>query len=363
MSSYRDWILLSKLPHLGPRRCRQLVDHFGNPDKVLSASSQALSRIPGLKEKAVTSITHQAHKIKIDQDLKLIEELGIEVISFKDPRYPANLKTIFDPPFLLYLRGRLEKEDADALALVGTRRATVYGKLTARRLARDLAREGVTVVSGMARGIDTEAHRGALEAGGRTIAVLGCGVDTVYPPENRGLMEEIIKKGAVVSEFSLGEEPDAPHFPQRNRIISGLSKGVLVVEAPLKSGALITANFALDQGRDVFAVPGNINNPNSHGTNLLIKEGAKLVESVEDVLEELNFSELVQLKKERIKTENLSLSSEEAEIFNLLKEEPSHIDLLVKLSRFPASKVGELLMRLQIKSLVRELPGKLFCRR
>jgi len=246
---------------------------------------------------------------------------------------------------------------------VGTRRATVYGKLTARRLARDLAREGVTVVSGMARGIDTEAHRGALEAGGRTIAILGCGVDIVYPPENRGLMEEIIKKGAVISEFSLGEEPEAPHFPQRNRIISGLSKGVLVVEAPLKSGALITANFALDQGRDVFAVPGNINSPNSHGTNQLIKEGAKLVESMEDVLEELNFSELAQLKKEKIKAENLSLSSEEKKIFNLLKEEPSHIDLLVKLSRFPASKVGELLMRLQIKSLVRELPGKLFCKR
>lgn len=306
---------------------------------------------------------NKTDKIEIDMDLKRMEELGIEVISFKDSRYPVNLKTIFDPPFLLYVRGTLIQEDADALAIVGTRRATVYGKLTTRRLARDLAREGVTVVSGMARGIDTEAHQGALEAGGRTIAVLGCGVDIVYPPENRGLMEEIIKKGAVISEFSLGQQPDAPHFPQRNRIISGLSKGVLVVEAPLKSGALITANFALDQGRDVFAVPGNINNPNSHGTNQLIKEGAKLVESVEDVLEELNFSELSQLKKEKINAKNPSLSPEEKEIFNLLKEEPSHIDLLVKLSRFPVSKVGELLMRLQIKSLVRELPGKLFCKR
>ncbi len=355
--------MLSKLPYLGPRTCRQLVDYFGGPEKVLSATLQALSRVPGLRGKAVTSITHQMDKIEIDKDLKRIAELGIEVISFKDPRYPVNLETIFDPPFLLYVRGRLKKEDADALAIVGTRRATVYGKLTARRLARDLAREGITVVSGMARGIDTEAHRGALEAGGRTIAVLGCGVDTVYPPENRGLMEEIIKKGAVVSEFSLGEEPDAPHFPQRNRIISGLSKGVLVVEAPLKSGALITANFALDQGRDVLAVPGNINSPNSHGTNQLIKEGAKLVESMEDVLEEMNFSELAPLKKEKIKAESLSLSPEEKEIFNLLKEEPSHIDLLVRFSRLPASKVGELLMRLQIKGLVRELPGKLFCKR
>jgi DNA processing protein len=363
MSSHRDWILLSKLPHLGPRTSWQLVEHFGSPEKVLSASPQVLSRIPGLGEKGITSITHQAHNIEIDKDLKRIEKLGIEVISFKDSRYPINLKTIFDPPFLLYLRGTLEKEDTNALAIVGTRRATVYGKLIARRLARDLAREGITMVSGMARGIDTEAHRGALEAGGRTIAILGCGVDIVYPPENRGLMDEIIKKGAVISEFSLGEEPDAPHFPQRNRIISGLSKGVLVVEAPLKSGALITANFALDQGRDVFAIPGNINSPNSHGTNQLIKEGAKLVESVEDVLEELNFSELAQLKKEKIKNKNPSLSPEESKIFNLLKDEPSHIDLLVKLSRFPASKVGELLMRLQIKSLVRELPGKLFCKR
>ncbi|TET09366.1 DNA-protecting protein DprA, partial [Candidatus Aerophobetes bacterium] len=225
-----------------------------------------------------------------------------------------------------------------------------------------LAREGVTIVRGMARGIDTAAHEGALETGGRTMAILGSGVDVIYPPENKKLVEEIIKKGAVISEYPLGTRPDAPHFPQRNRIISGLAKGVLVVEAPLKSGALITANFALEQGRDVFAVPGNITNPNAQGVNRLIKEGAKLVECVEDILEELDFSLLNKEKKKTLDEEIPSLFSEERKVLELLEEEPLHIDSLVSRSGLPASKVGGLLMKLQLKGLARELPGKLFVR-
>jgi len=358
MNYTREWLLLSKLPLLDSKKCRQIVEYFGSPQKVFSASFNEIAKVPGLDKEAITSIM-QAEKMNIDNEIAELHKIGVNIIGFQETLYPPNLLTIFDPPFILYVRGKLKKEDVNAIAIVGTRRATTYGKLTARRLARDLAKEGITIISGMARGIDTAAHWGALEAGGRTIAVLGCGVDVVYPPENRRLMEEIIKNGAVISEFPLKSIPDAFHFPQRNRIISGLSKGVAVVEAPLKSGALITVNFALEQGREVFAVPGNISSPNSQGTNRLIKEGAKLVETMEDILEELNFP---LIRKENGRENNLSLSPEERKIFDLLKEKPLHIDSLVKLSNLSASEVGGSLMRLEIKGLVRELPGKIFAR-
>ncbi len=359
---YKNWILLNKIPHLGSKKCRQLVEWFGSPQKVLSASAKSLSLVPGLGREAITSIIQGVKNIDINEDLKRIDKLNIRVIGFQDPLYPPSLKTIFDPPFLLYVKGKLKKEESDALAIVGTRRPTTYGKLIARKLARDLAREGVTIVSGMARGIDTAAHQGTLEVGGRTIAVLGSGVNVIYPPENKKLVEEIIKRGAVISEYPLGAEPDAPHFPQRNRIISGLAKGVLVVEAPSRSGALITADFALEQGREVFAIPGNITSPNSQGVNRLIKEGAKLVECTEDILEELNFSSLSKKEKKALDEEIPSLFSEERKVFELLGGEPLHIDSVVSKSGLPASKVGGLLMKLQIKGLARELPGKLFVR-
>jgi len=362
MSPYKEWVLLSRIPHLGPKKYRQLVEHFGSPQKVLSASRKELSIIPGLSKEAITSLTQKKSKIKIDEELKRINELGIRIVHFRHSLYPASLGMIFDPPFLLYLKGDLEEEDADALAIVGTRRATTYGKLIARRLARELAQRGITIVSGLARGIDSAAHQGALEGGGRTIAVLGSGIDVIYPGENRKMVEEIARRGAVLSEYPLGTQPYAPHFPQRNRIISGLSKGVLVVEAPPRSGALITADFALEQGREVFAVPGNVTSPNSQGTNRLIKEGAKLVESVDDILEELDFSYLKKENKQILDREIPSLFSQERKILELLGEEPVHIDLLIHKSNLPPSKVGELLMKLQIKGLARELPGKLFVR-
>lgn len=362
MNPYEEWILLDRIPHLGAKKCRELVEHFGSPQKVLSASFDELSTIPGLNKEAITYLNKKTSKIDIREDLKRLAEFKAGIIHFRHPLYPANLQMIFSPPFLLYLRGELKKEDIDAVAIVGTRRATTYGKLITRRLARALAGKGVTIVSGLARGIDTAAHQGALDVGGRTIAVLGSGIDTIYPRENKKLAEEIARRGAVISEYPVGTQPNAIHFPQRNRIISGLSKGVLVAEAPSKSGALITANFALEQGREVFAVPGNITSPNSQGTNRLIKEGAKLVECAEDILEELEFSYLKKENKQILDREIPSLFSEEREIFNLLKKEPVHIDSLISKSNLSPSKVGELLMKLQIKGLVRELPGKLFAR-
>jgi len=362
IDSYKSWIVLSKIPRLGPKRCRELVEHFGSPQKVLSASIEDLLKIPQIGREMALSIAKAQDVINVERDLEWMEKFGVSLISFQDPLYPPNLKMIFNPPSLLYVRGKLKEEDVDALAIVGTRRATTYGKLVARRLAHELGREGITIVSGMARGIDTMAHQGALEVGARTIAVLGCGIDIVYPPENRKLMEEIIERGAVISEFPLGSLPDAPNFPQRNRIISGLSKGVLVVEAPLRSGALITADFALEQGREVFAVPGQINSPNSQGVNRLIKEGAKLVESAEDILEEFNFSYPRKLKRENADNETLSLSPEEKKVFNLLKDTPVHIDFIIEASGLAASKVAEVLMRLEIRGLIREIPGKLFVR-
>jgi len=358
MNSSREWLLLSKLPLLNSKKCRQIVEYFGSPKKVFSASFNDIMKVPGLDKETALSIM-QAKKMNIEKEIAELHKIDVNIVGFQDSLYPPNLLTIFVPPFLLYVRGKLKKEDVNAVAIVGTRRATTYGKLAARKLARDLAKEGITIISGMARGIDTAAHWGALEGGGRTIAVLGCGVDIVYPPENKRLMEEIIKNGAVISEFPLKSAPDAFHFPQRNRIISGLSKGVVVVEAPLRSGALITVNFALEEGREVFAVPGNIFSPNSQGTNRLIKEGAKLVETKEDILEELNFP---LIHKEINKGNNPSLSLEERKMLDLLKDKPLHINSIIKISNLSASEVGGSLIKLEIKGLVRELPGKIFAR-
>ena len=314
-------------------------------------------------EKIVSSIIQEKKRIDADEDLKTIDRLGIHLLSFQDDKYPQNLLHTFNPPSFLYIRGKFKERDRDAVAMVGTRRATIYGKMMVRKLARDLAKEGLTIVSGMARGVDTAAHLGALEAGGRTVAVLGCGVDVVYPPENRKLMTDIMESGAVISEFPLGTPPEGINFPRRNRIISGLSKGVVVVEAPLRSGALITADFALEEGREVFAVPGNINSPYSQGTNRLIKQGAKLVEDAQDILEELDLSLLGETKKrEESAKGKLSLSLEEEKILDLLGGQPSHIDLLVQESSLPASRVAEVLMRLEIKGLVRQMVGQQFLR-
>ncbi|RLE13944.1 DNA-protecting protein DprA [Candidatus Aerophobetes bacterium] len=356
-SDLESWILLSKVSSAGFSGVNRLLEEVGSPEKIFTTPLEKLSQVSKIDKRIIDFIKNKIPKICLCKDYELIQKLGIKIITWKDPLYPRSLKSIFDPPFLLYLRGELKKEDEKAVAMVGTRRATNYGKIAARKLARELARSGITIVSGMARGIDTCAHEGALEEGGRTVAVLGCGVDVVYPPENRSLMEQIIKQGAVISEFSLGTEPLARNFPRRNRIISGLSMGVVVVEAPLKSGALITVDYALEQGREVFAVPGVITSPYSRGTNRLIKEGAKVVEDVYDILEELKIPFVQKKNKSLI---DYQLSFKEKIVFDQLTSSPVHIDEIIEKSGLPVGEVADILMRLQLKGMVREIPGKFF---
>jgi len=356
LEKVKNWILLSKISSYGFSGINNLVEKVGSPDEIISAPLEKIKHVSKIEKDTIKLIRKKALEISLEDDYRLIQKHNVKLIKYTDPSYPDSLKNISDPPFLIYLRGELKKEDEKAVALVGTRRATAYGKIAAKKLARELARAGLTIVSGMARGIDTCAHEGALEEGGRTIAVLGCGVDIVYPPENNSLMKEIIGHGAVISEFSLGTKPFARNFPRRNRIISGLSRGVVVVEAPLKSGALITADFALEQGKEVFAVPGIITSPYSKGTNKLLKEGAKVVEDAADVLEEIgvSFSDI------KISSFDNQLSFEEKIVLDELTAKPSHIDELIKKTGLPVGKIADILIKLQLKGMVKELPGKFF---
>jgi len=297
----------------------------------------------------------------LDQELGLAKRLGVTIISTLDKSYPKSLKEIFSPPKILYLKGKMLEDNEFAVAIVGSRRASLYGIATAERLGYELASRGVVVVSGFARGIDTAAHKGALKAYGRTIAVLGNGLSTVYPPENKDIAAQIVgAQGALVSEFSMKTPPIAQNFPRRNRIISGFALGVIVVEASQRSGALITADFAMEQGRDVFAVPGKIDSATSAGTNELIKQGAKLVQNADDVLQELNLK--IDCSKERAKEElpNPNLTSEESAIYGKLSDEPRYVDEIAKEARFSIDKTVDSLLRLQIRKLVKELPGKTF---
>jgi DNA processing protein len=301
---------------------------------------------------------------EVEREYHLLKEAGGKIITLKDDVYPKRLREIYDPPPLLYVRGELKEEDELAISIVGSRKTSPYGRWITEKMSQELVRHGVTIVSGMARGIDALAHSGAISGGGRTIAVLGCGVDVIYPSENRSLFAKIIDHGAVLSEFSMGSPPEGGHFPKRNRIISGLSIGVVVVQASAESGSLITASYALEQGREVFAVPGNIGAEGSRGTHQLIKEGAKLVESSEDILEEI----LPQWKRERGGTQKVEgperdLTEEESMLYERLGETPLHIDVLIRESQFDPGKVSSLLLNLELKGLVSQWPGKCFSRK
>lgn len=290
--------------------------------------------------------------------------MTVKKITIGDKGYPEILAGIFNPPPELFVKGALLPGDKNAVAIVGSRRATLYGLKECERISYELALKGITVVSGMARGIDSAAHRGALKAKGRTIAVLGSGHNQIYPPENKKLYHEITENGAVISEFPPDTPPSTLTFPKRNRIISGLSRGVLVVEAARKSGALITANYALEEGREVFAVPGNISSTRSDGTNALIKEGAKLAESAEDILEELKYvidAKEMQNTRGGIEARNTaSMSSEERKVFDVLSDRPKVVDEISRVLGTPAHKISEALVRLEIKRLVKALPGENF---
>ena len=287
MRDLKYWVWLASLPGIGPRRFYDLIGRFETAENVFNSTAEELKSHGLIGDETVKLITSNRSIEKIDKYLKKVKDNGINVYLSNQHEYPANLKNIYDPPPILYSLGDLREEDRNSIAVVGSRKATEYGLKTAESLAQDLVQSGLTVVSGMALGIDAAAHRGAIKGGGRTIAVFACGVTNPHPKSNINLYREILINGAVVSEYPLGIQPIPGNFPARNRIISGLSLGTVIVEANVKSGSLITTDFALEQGREVFAIPGNINSPNSRGTNALIKNGAKLVDCIEDILCEL----------------------------------------------------------------------------
>jgi DNA processing protein len=358
------WLALSLTPGVGSTLMRRLLEQFKSPEAVFHAPMKELLCIEGLGEKVAQGIRRGPLEEIVGKELNRLKETGGRVITLTDQEYPKRLKDIYDPPALLYIRGELRIEDELAIAIVGSRKTTPYGRWFTEKVSHELARHGVTIVSGMARGIDSLAHTGAISGGGRTIAVLGCGVDVIYPSENRNLFIKIIDHGAVLSEFPMGSPPEGGHFPRRNRIISGLSLGVVVVQANEKSGSLITAGYALEQGREVFAVPGNVGTESSRGVHRLIKEGAKLVESSEDILEEI----LPQWERERkgapeVAIQRPNLTGEETVLYELLSETPWHIDAIIRESRLDAGKVSSLLLNMELKGLVFQWPGKCFSKK
>ncbi|MEW5948957.1 MAG: DNA-processing protein DprA [Thermodesulfobacteriota bacterium] len=366
------WMALHLIPGIGGVTYRQLIKVFGTPEEVFKAKETELTAIKGIRSATIEAIRNIASKERAAQELKLIRKYGVRILTFQDGAYPQNLANIYDAPALLYIKGNLSEADTFSVAVVGSRHATYYGQKAAEGLCRSLAGHGLTIVSGMARGIDTAAHLGALRGKGRTIAVLGSGLDIVYPEENKDLYHRIIENGAVISEYPLGTPPEPKNFPIRNRIISGLALGTVIVEATGKSGSLITANLALEQGREVFAVPGSINSLRSTGTHKLIKQGAKLVESAEDIVEELRplkkFSPGPVLQGK--KTTNCppaciprDILPEERDILALVEEYPQHIDELVRRGNLVVQKVSSILLNLELKGLVQQLPGKLFVRK
>ena len=347
----RYWVGFNIVRGIGPVRLRALLDYFGDVERAWRAPSQELCSA-GLDRRSIESLLAARSAVNLDQELERIKDAGACVLTWQSPGYPRLLLEIHDPPPVLYVKGSIMENDAWAVAVVGTRRASSYGREVTRQLAASLARNGITVVSGMARGIDGEAHRAALEAGGRTIAVLGCGVDVVYPPEHRKLAAEIAAHGALVSDYPLGTKPEGRNFPPRNRIISGLSLGVLVVEAPRRSGAHITADFAAEQGRDVFAVPGSILARGSAGTNRLIQDGAKVVLGPDDILEELNLTMLVEQVEAR---QVLPANETEAVLLSQLSTEPVHVDELQRQLELPIAQVTSTLALMELKGMVRQV--------
>ncbi|MEK7867505.1 MAG: DNA-processing protein DprA [Planctomycetota bacterium] len=336
----------------------RLLARFGSAEAALRASEADLLQVRGVRPSLARGIREARESGAGEKDLALAERIGARVIAREDPDYPALLRQTADPPILLYVQGTLLADETLALAVVGTRQPTPYGEQTASRLAQELSRRGVTIVSGLARGIDTFAHQGALNAKGRTIAVLGSGLGHVYPPENQGLARKIASSGAVLSEMPCTTGPDARNFPRRNRIVSGLSLGVLVVEAPEKSGAIITCDWALEQGREVFAVPGKIDSPASGGCHKLLQQGAKLVTRIEDVFEELGpYRALVKPAEAAAAAQKEELDENQQAVMELLESDAKELDDLIEGSALPAATVSSTLLFLEMKGLARALPG------
>lgn len=354
MSELKYWLGFNLVKGIGPAKVQALLDYFGSLTHAWQANEYELQKI-GLDRRAIKTFLQTRREVDLEAALQKVEEAQISLLTWEMPAYPTYLREISNPPPLLYYLGDLLEQDQWAVAVVGTRRLTSYGRQVTRDLVAGLVQHNITVVSGLARGIDAVAHKTAVELGGRTLAVLGSGLDCVYPAEHRSLAQEIIQgQGAVISEYGLGIQPEAKNFPPRNRIISGLSLGVIIVEAGERSGALITTNFALEQDREVFAVPGNINSPASRGPNRLIQEGAKLVTQVDDVLEELN---LLMVAERTAVQLALPETAEEIALYSHLSGQPLHIDELSRATGLPSALVSSTLTLMELKGMVQHVGG------
>jgi len=367
MDSREALIALNLIEGVGPVRARSLIEHFGGAPEILSASKHELLRVRNIGDDTAEKISGWEKSIDLAGELKRISDFGCHVLISSDENYPASLREIYDPPLVLYVKGELTAKDKNAVAMVGSRQTTHYGIETARKLAYQLAYVGVTVVSGGARGIDTASHQGALSAKGRTVAVLGTGINIIFPTENAELFERIAANGAVITQFPFNRPADKQSFPIRNRIVAGMTLGTIVVEANLSSGALITANFATEYGRQIFAVPGRIDSPRSKGCHELIKKGAKLCEGAEDVLSEFEYlfptSNRPAAPNETGVLPALELSANEQKVFDALKtDDELTTDEVIRASGLPSSAVSVTLLSLEMKRVVRQLPGKLFVR-
>lgn len=374
------WLALKRIEGIGSSHFKILLEAFGTPERVFHQPLTSLTAVPGIGRKTAANIKSFNFWGDVEKELDLVRKHAVDIITFQDPLYPRNLLNIYDNPPFLYIKGTLLHDDIN-IAVVGSRMASTYGKYVTETLCRELALAGITIVSGMARGIDSAAHRGALAGKGRTVAVLGCGIDIIYPPENEKLFKDMTARGAVITEYPFGMPPQGSNFPARNRIISGMSLGVVVVEATEKSGSLITARLALEQNREVFAVPGSIDSAGSRGTNKLIKQGAKLVETVHDILEEI----LPQVeiaprrtaprKETKAKTSldepsmkvppsstAVRLSDREATVLKLICEKPIDVDGIIVGAKMKAGETLNILLSLELQGHIRQLPGKLFVR-
>lgn len=365
MKSIEDQLRVAAVSGLGRATYKRLVDYFGSWDRAANASVKELVSVPGIGSSLASAI-RRSRELDVSAEISEARELGVRLVTQEDPAYPANLKLDDYSPLLLYMKGEVIESDRMAIAIVGARRCTYYGAAQAEKFAFGLARAGFCIISGLAAGIDTAAHRGALKAGGRTIAVIGSGLKRIYPPENRQLAEEILESGAVISELPLDTPPKMQNFPPRNRIIAGLSMGALVVEAQKRSGALITARLAMEGGKEVFAVPGQIDNPKSHGCHKLIQDGAKLVQSIEDVVEE--FGPPAEIPGERTSKEvggdspASRLEGAEKLIYDSLDSTPKGVDEISEEVGSPTATILTSLLTLEMKGLVKQLPGKRYVR-
>lgn len=347
------WVAFSLVKGIGAVRFQGLLDHFGSPQIAWEAPADAL-RAAGLGSKTIENLLQVRSSGALEKTWEYLQVQGIGLLTWEDEGYPQRLKEIDQPPPVLYVRGELQPEDDWAVAIIGTRRITPYGRQVAEEVASALAVNGVTVISGLARGVDAAAHQAAIKSGGRTLAILGSGVDRIYPPEHRRLAEQIISQGAVLSDYPPGTPPDAANFPPRNRLISGLSLAVVVIEAGKTSGALITAAFAADQGREVFAVPGNIHAPQSQGTNRLIRDGARPLLDPQEVLEALQLTMLTEQRAARVV---LPGDPVEAQLFATLGREPLHIDEIRARAGLPIDQVTATLSMMELKGMVRQVGG------